>query len=86
MKKFIVVAFRNNFPYIMQNGNVLSGVFYNNSPKLFKTLKTAKQQAIKTYVKYQTQCVKVYEIDENTEVSSDMFKITDKTPYQIGMP
>jgi hypothetical protein len=86
MKKFIVVAFRNSFPYIMQKGNVLSGVFYNNSPKPFKTLKTAKREAIKTYVKYQTQCVKVYEIDENTEVSSDMFKITDKTPYQIGMP
>lgn len=86
MEKYLIVAFRNNLPYIMQHGNKLSGIFYNNAPKLFKTMKTAMRNAIKTYLKYQTQCVKVYKIVANEEISSDMFKINDKAEYQIGMP
>ena len=85
-KVYIVVAFDNDgLPLILQYRNVLSWGFYNNAPKTFANVKTATRHAIKTYLKYNTKGVKVYEVDKQQQISSDMFNLHDhKEKYRIG--
>ena len=83
---YIVVAFgMDSQPSILQYKNVLSWFFYNNAPKAFVNVKTAMRNAVKTYMKYKTKCVKVYAVDKNETISSSMFKLYDKKEtYRIG--
>lgn len=82
-KRYIVVAFHMGFPYLLQYKGVLSNVYYNNSIRTFKTKETAIKNAHKVGYKYKVSSVKVYEINENSEISSSMFKENDnKHIYQ----
>ena len=81
--RYIVVAFYKGFPYLLQYKGVLSNVFYNNSVKTFKTKEIAIKNAHKIGCKYKASSVKVYEINENSEISSSNFKENDnKHIYQ----
>jgi len=82
-KRYIVVAFYKGFAYLLQYKGVLSNIFYNNHIKTFKTKETAIKNAHKIGYKYKVSSVKVYEINENSEISSSMFKENDnKHIYQ----
>lgn len=76
-KRYIVVAFYKGFAYLLQYKGVLSNIFYNNHIKTFKTKETAIKNAHKIGYKYKVSSVKVYEINENSEISSSDFKEGD---------
>lgn len=81
--RYIVVAFHKGFAHFLQYKGVLSNVFYNNHIKTFKTKETAIKNALKTSRKYKVSCVKVYQIDENSHISSSNFRENDnKHTYQ----
>ena len=82
-KRYIVVAFYKGFAYLLQYKGVLSNIFYNNHIKTFKTKETAIKNANKIAHKYKASSVKVYEINENSYISSSHFKENDnKHIYQ----
>ena len=74
---YIVVAFYKGCAYILQYNGVLSNIFYNNHIKTFKTKQTAIKNAHKISYKYKVSSVKVYQINENTYISSSNFKEND---------
>ncbi|MBP5458499.1 MAG: hypothetical protein J6Y37_18560 [Paludibacteraceae bacterium] len=67
-EKFIVVAWWNGTPYILQMRGVLNWFFDNNSPKVFGTLQTAEKNARRICASYKNNCVKVYRIFSEKEV------------------
>ena len=80
---YIVVAFYKGCAYILQYNGVLSNIFYNNHIKTFKTKKIAIKNAHKIGYKYKVSSVKVYQINENSYISSSHFKENDnKHIYQ----
>ena len=82
-KRYIIVAFYKGLPYLLQYKGVLSNIFYNNHIKTFKTKETAIKNAHKIAHKYKVSSVKVYEINENSYISSSHFKENDnKHIYQ----
>ena len=80
---YIVVAFYKGCAYILQYNGVLSNIFYNNHIKTFKTKQTAIKNAHKIGYKYKVSSVKVYQLNENSYISSSQFKENDnKHIYQ----
>ena len=80
---YIVVAFYKGCAYLLQYKGVLSNIFYNNHIKTFKTKQTAIKNAHKIGYKYKVSSVKVYQINENSYISSSHFKENDnKHIYQ----
>ena len=79
MKKenYIIVAFYNGFAYVLQYRNVISNIFYNNTPKTFRSLKTAEKHAKLILHKHKCSKVKIYQINEQTEISAFSFKEND---------
>ena len=81
--RYIVIAFYKNSAYLLQYKGVLSNIFYNNHIKTFKTKKIAIKNAHKIGYKYKVSSVKVYQINENSYISSSHFKENDnKHIYQ----
>lgn len=81
--RYIVIAFYKNSAYLLQYKGVLSNIFYNNHIKTFKTKQTAIKNAHKIGYKYKVSSVKVYQINENSYISSSHFKENDnKHIYQ----
>ena len=74
---YIVVAFYKGCAYILQYNGVLSNIFYNNHIKTFKTKQTAIKNAHKICDKYKVSSVKVYQLNENSYISSSQFKEND---------
>lgn len=83
---FIVVAFYKDCAYILQYNGVLSNVFYDNNIKTFKTKQTAIKNAHKISSKYKVSSVKVYQINENTYISSSNFKENDNNHIYQFIP
>ena len=80
---YIVIAFYKGSAYFLQYKGVLSNVFYNNNIKTFKTKEIAIKNAHKISNKYKVSSVKVYQINENSYISSSDFKENDnKHIYQ----
>lgn len=80
---YIVIAFYKGSAYLLQYKGVLSNVFYNNNIKTFKTKEIAIKNAHKISHKYKVSSVKVYQINENSYISSSDFKENDnKHIYQ----
>ena len=75
---YIVIAFYKGSAYLLQYKGVLSNVFYNNNIKTFKTKEIAIKNAHKISHKYKVSSVKVYQIKENSYISSSHFKENDK--------
>lgn len=71
---FIVVAWYEGIPYILQGRNVLNWYFANNSPKVYKNLKTATKAAYKVWSRYKSKVVKVYRINEDEMIGSDTIR------------
>lgn len=83
---YIVVAFyyHGSIAHFLQYRRVLNNIFYNNSPRLFKTKETAIKNANKLKHQYKLSLVKVYQINEDTDISSSNFKELDnKEIYKI---
>ena len=81
--RYIVIAFYKNSAYLLQYKGVLSNIFHNNHIKTFKTKKIAIKNAHKIGYKYKVSSVKVYQINENSYISSSHFKENDnKHIYQ----
>ena len=80
---YIVIAFYKGSAYLLQYKGVLSNIFHNNHIKTFKTKKIAIKNAHKIGYKYKVSSVKVYQINENSYISSSLFKENDnKHIYQ----
>lgn len=74
---YIVVAFYKGCAYILQYNGVLSNIFYNNHIKTLKTKQTAIKNAHKIGYKYKVSSVKIYQLNENSYISSSNFKEND---------
>lgn len=80
---YIVIAFYEGFAYLLQYKGVLSNIFHNNHIKTFKTKEIAIKNAHKIAYKYKVSSVKVYQVNENSYISSSHFKENDnKHIYQ----
>ena len=74
---YIVVAFYKGCAYILQYNGVLNNIFYNNHIKTFKTKQIAIKNAHKICDNYKVSSVKVYQLNENSYISSSQFKEND---------
>lgn len=91
MEMFMVVAWHRGKPYILQHRGVMDWYFYCNSPKLFKTLKSAVRNANKVNAKYKADSVKVYRVEENEEICATYIEGweregTGRTVYTVSAP
>lgn len=77
--KFIVVAWYEDIPYMLQGRGVIGWCFYNNYLKVYKSLKTAINGAYKVVSKYKCHCVKVYRIyDDDGNIGGDTIRMWER--------
>jgi hypothetical protein len=77
--KFIVVAWYEDIPYMLQGRGVIGWCFYNNHLKVYKSLKTAIKGAYKVVSKYKCHCVKVYRIyDADERIGGDAIRMWER--------
>lgn len=74
MESFIIVAWYGGIPYMLQYRGVVDWFFYNNHIKTFKTRQTAIKNAHKVAARYKCDIVKVYAINDNESVSTDVIR------------
>lgn len=68
---YVVVVWYGGIPHILQMRGVVNWFFYNNHPKCFKTLDSAKRNAHILSAKYMCESVKVYSLSQNECVCTD---------------